>query len=87
MSPALVGGFLTIKPPGKSHICILIASIYCLPYAKHFTNILFHLHDNLTAPDIIPIFEKRELKLREAETLSCYRLSSRATFQPDHCYC
>ena len=39
---------------------------------------------NLTTPDKISILQKRELKLREAETLSCYSLSSKAAFQPDH---
>ena len=79
MSPALVGGFFTIE----SHICILMASIYCLLYQALY-KYLISSSCNLTTPDKIPILQKRELKLREAETLSCYSLSSKAAFQPDH---
>ena len=54
MSPALVGGFFIIE----SHICILMASIYCLPCTKHFTNILFHLHATLLPLIKFPYFRR-----------------------------
>ena len=78
MSPALVGGFFIIE----SHICILMASIYCLPCTKHFTNILFHLHATLLPLIKFPYFRRGNWN-SEAETLSCYSLG-RAAFQPDH---